>query len=882
MSPGIQPLESRQLLSIITEYPVTNGSTADLAQITAGLNSTLWYTESGKNIVGALTTSNPNPQPYLTLPAGSAPDGITLGPDGNLWFTETATNAIGVVNLTGTAPTPGPLNQGISSLPAGITSADGYLWFTQAGTDQIGRLDPANGDVTEFPAPASLSGLDSQIVLGSDGYLWFTEFGEIGVFDPNSGEMVTQVSLPGGSSEEPFGITVGPDGNVWYTAGVVGSGGGLSSFAVGKIDLSNADTVSEIPVSAASEPFGITAGPDGNIWFTVTNSGSTAGTIDVINPAMDTIIQTITIPTNVVATPDPVGITTGADGSIWFTDGGGAIGQVVLPTQLAVTVQPPLDVSVGNSFSVTVTDRYTTGVVDTDFNGPVTIAVASGPSNSLGGVLTVTAVNGVAAFNGLSLGAAGAYSLLASSSATNGPTSITTNGFNVVSGPATELVVTTEPPSPVTAGKEFEVAVTDEYVTGPTPNSTFSGSVSIALVSNPSVILATTTAVNGVAMFPSLALDKAGNDYVLQATSAGLAAVSTDSFDVVAAAPTQLVVTASPPASVAAGDGFGVSFEAEDPFDNVDLNFDGTVTVSVLNVPAGGSPSLGGLVSMSAVNGVAAFKGLTLTHAASGYTLQATSPGLNAAPTSGINVVAGAAMQLVVTIAPPASVLMGTEFSVTVAAEDQYNNVDPNFTGNLSIAVAPASNPGGSSLSGPTSVTASQGVAAFSGLSVNNPGIGYRLQISGDGLNVTTNSFNVTPPSPQIILAQVLRTQKRNKRGKPVGKPVFAGFEFQYSEAMSSSAGLASDYVVDMFVIKRIKHKNEQLLQPISFSPSYNPVTNTVTLTVSSKQKFPKGGQITVIGTPPNGVSNTFGVFLSGGANDVYTITKNGKGLVSG
>ena len=518
----MEPLEARRLLSNVTEYPVTGGSSTGLSQITAGPNSTLWYTENSASVVGSFTTSNPNPQPYLTLSAGSAPDGIALGSDGNLWFTEQAENAIGVVNLTGTAPTPAILNQGtggLSSLPAGITSAEGYLWFTQAGTDQIGRLDPTSGAVTEYPGPAALAGLDSKIVLGPDGYLWFTDFGSIGVFDPSSHEMVDQVSLPGGSSEEPFGITVGPDGNIWYTAGVLKAGGGFNSFEVGKIDLANADAVSEIPVSSASEPFGITAGPDGSIWFTVTNSGSTAGTIDVIDPAMDTITQTITVPTIVVATPDPIGISPGADGNIWFTDGGGAIGRVVLPTQLAVTAQPPLDVSTGNSFSVTVTDKYTTGVVDTDFNGAVTIAVGSGPSNSLGGVLTVTAVNGVATFNGLSLDSPGSYSLLASSSATNGPASITTSSLNVVNGPATELTVTTEPPASATAGNGFEVAITDEYVTGPTIDTSFTGVVSLALAANPDVPIATTTAAGGVATFSGVTLDTAGNDYVLQATT---------------------------------------------------------------------------------------------------------------------------------------------------------------------------------------------------------------------------------------------------------------------------------------------------------------------------------------------------------------------------
>ena len=290
----------------------------------------------------------------------------------------------------------------------------------------------------------------------------------------------------------------------------------------------------------------------------------------------------------------------------------------------------------------------------------------------------------------------------------------------------------------------------------------------------------------------------------------------------VAAPATQLVVTTSPPSSATAGHGFDLTVEAEDPFNNVDLAFGGTVTMAVLNVPAGGSDSLGGIVSMSAVHGVADFTGLTLTKAAQGYTLQAISSALKSAATNSITVEPGAAVQLVVTATPPDSILMGSGFTVTVAAEDQYNNVDPSFTGTVSVAIAPESNPGSSSLGGPPSATANQGIATFAGLSLNNPGEGYRLQFSGDGFSVVTGPFNVTNPPPEIILANVATMQKHNRKGKPIGKPMFAGFAFQYSESMSSSASLASDYVVDMFVVKRVRRKNVQTLQPVSFSPSYS------------------------------------------------------------
>ncbi len=880
--PAVEPLEPRRLLTA-QEFQVAGGTSTGLLQITPGPSDTVWYTEILANVIGSLTTSNPNPAPYSSVGPSTAPEGITLGPDGNIWYTEEVANKIGVVNLTETAPTPGALDTGpggLTSGPTSITSANGDLWFTQSQTDQIGMLNPMNGDVTEYPGPPALATFTSEITLGPDGNLWFTESGAIGVFSPN-GTLVTQITLPGGTSEFPFAITAGPDNTVWYTAETENSTSPVTfSYELGRIDVANGAlnaTVTQIPLSVAAAPDGVTDGPDGNIWFAVPSSGSTAGTIDEYNLSNQTI-ETTAISTTYVTTPDPMGITTGPDGNLWFTDSGGAIGQVVLPTQLAVTAQPPPDVSVGGTFGVTISDKYTTGTPDNDFDGTVSLALASDPTVS---IAHVSAVNGVATFTGLSL-PAGTYSLIASSSATNGPASVTTNSFTVVNGPATRLMVTTQPPtSPITAGSPFEVAVTDEYVSGPTDTS-FTGSVSLALSTDLGTPIATTSAVGGVATFSDLTVDTAGSNYTLQATGGGLAAVNTDPFTVAPAAASHFVVTTEPLPQVTAGSPFGFAVTAYDPYNNVATGFSGTVTAVIVDNPTGGVVSLGGSVHATVSDGVATFSGLTLTKAAVGYTLEATSAGVSTSPTSSITIVAAAANHLVVTAGPPGSVPAGSSFGLTVEALDPYNNLDTTFNSGILIAIAPGANPGNGTLAGATDITASAGVATFSGLSISNMGNGYQFQISGDGLTVTTAPVNITAPIPTIILAQIVKTQKHNKKGKAVGKPMFAGFEFEYSTAMGPSAATPSEYVVDMTVIKRIKRKNVPVLKPVAFTTTYNQSTNIITLNVSSKQTFPKGGQITIIGTPPGGVASSLSVLLNGGTSSTFTIEPKLKGIVTG
>jgi hypothetical protein len=101
---------------------------------------------------------------------------------------------------------------------------------------------------------------------------------------------------------------------------------------------------------------------------------------------------------------------------------------------LGVTAQPPSSVIVGDKFGVVVAAENQVGGIDPAFNGTLTIALASGPAGAtLGGNLTVTAVNGIAVFDGLTLDTLGSgYTLQITS--TTFPT-ITTNSFTVISDP---------------------------------------------------------------------------------------------------------------------------------------------------------------------------------------------------------------------------------------------------------------------------------------------------------------------------------------------------------------------------------------------------------------------------------------------------------------
>jgi streptogramin lyase len=245
--------------------------------------------------------------------------------------------------------------------------------------------------------------------------------------------------------------------------------------------------------------------------------------------------------------------------------------------------------------------------------------------------------------------------------------------------------------------------------------------------------------------------------------------------------------------------------------------------------------------------------------------------------------------QLVVTT--PANVTVGSPFDLTVT--EQYVGTGATVTaasGSVSISIA--SGPTGSTLGGSGHVALVNGVARFSaaagtGLTLTPVGT-YSLKVSmSGGRTATTNPFavatsNPTPtptPAPTIISEQVILTRKTNKRGKPVGKAVLSGFLLRFSTAMNAgTAGNPNDYFVGKAVIKKVKKKQGTLYQPVSFHAVYSAASDAVQLLLNGKQTFPKGGQVTVMASPPGGVESAAGVFLA--APTLFVILPNARGIM--
>ena len=128
-------------------------------------------------------------------------------------------------------------------------------------------------------------------------------------------------------------------------------------------------------------------------------------------------------------------------------------------------------------------------------------------------------------------------------------------------------------------------------------------------------------------------------------------------------------------------------------------------------------------------------------------------------------------------------------------------------------------------------------------------------------------------PPPVIIGEQSLFSRKTNKKGRPVGKPVLAGYEFEFSSPLNpASATNTANYQVDNVITQRVKKKVKRILQPITkFNVSYS--NDAVTIALARHETFKTGGQITVL----NNLTGASGAALAG--TTVFTISKGGKGI---
>jgi hypothetical protein len=293
------------------------------------------------------------------------------------------------------------------------------------------------------------------------------------------------------------------------------------------------------------------------------------------------------------------------------------------PTQLLVSGFPT-SITAGVAANVTVTEEDMFGNVSPNFSTTTVQFSSSDPKAVLPtfGVLT----NGTGSFS-VTLETAGTQSItgtetvIISSPGNFNPITYpitgSENGITVTPAAPTTLSFLAEP-SNVTAGQPITPHVKVELLDAfGNVASNSSAPVTLALAMNPSgaTLGGTTTvnAVNGVATFSNLTLNKAGNNYQLKANEGTLIANST-LFNVTAAAPAGVDIHGQP-SNCVVGHAISpaVTVAVVDAYGNTVTDSDQAVTLAIASGPAGAR--LEGTTTVHAVHGVATFHNLKLDEA---------------------------------------------------------------------------------------------------------------------------------------------------------------------------------------------------------------------------------------------------------------------------
>src|SRR5260221_575648 len=137
----------------------------------------------------------------------------------------------------------------------------------------------------------------------------------------------TEFALPQLSEKDcasgPQGITIGPDGALWFTD---------SADKIGRITTQGQVREFALPISRMG-PAEITAGPDGALWFTQ------PGPDQIGRITTQGRITEFALPSSLDSPSNGGGIATGPDGALWFTQGWGPLRRIT--TQGHITLLSP-------------------------------------------------------------------------------------------------------------------------------------------------------------------------------------------------------------------------------------------------------------------------------------------------------------------------------------------------------------------------------------------------------------------------------------------------------------------------------------------------------------------------------------------------------------
>jgi streptogramin lyase len=234
--------------------------------ITAGPDGNVWFSEVNANYVGRITPDGTITEFGVGGDSLFYIAGIVTGPDGNLWFTNYYGNAIGHISPQGDNVV--TFNTGVTfqSGPYSIAlGSDGNLWFTEYEIGGIGRIT-VDGTVTEFRDNIPTDAEPRNIAAALDGTLWFTYENDVGGIGAITTAGDVTLYNTGSVGFGPAGIAIDSGNNIWFSGGSADDNAFYPQISL--MDRSGATDIDECATNVSNYSEDLTVGPDGNLWFT--------------------------------------------------------------------------------------------------------------------------------------------------------------------------------------------------------------------------------------------------------------------------------------------------------------------------------------------------------------------------------------------------------------------------------------------------------------------------------------------------------------------------------------------------------------------------------------------------------------------------------------
>lgn len=441
------------------------------------------------------------------------------------------------------------------------------------------------------------------------------------------------------------------------------------------------------------------------------------------------------------------------------------------PANLAVIASATAGASTAANLAKVSGDAQT-DVAGSTLNDSLIVKVTDGVGNPVAGVEvswtitgggTVSDTRTTSGADGLTgvrrtLGAvAGPQTTVATAAGLNG--SPVTFTATATVGSAGKLVITTQPSSSAQSGVPFAqqprvqvrdannnnvavagLAVTAEIVSGP---------AGATLIGVPTV----STNGNGLAVFSGLGISGPVGTYTLNFKGANLVGTTSNPINLGAGAPAQLTFITQP-SNTAAGAAISpaVKVALQDVLGQTVTSATNAVTLSIGTNP--GSGTLGGTLTVSAVDGVATFSDLSINVAASGYTLRAASAGLPNEVSTPFTILSGTAGSIV-----PAATIPATTIAGGIVTPDAAVKVTDGSGNPVAGVVVTFSAVGGGSVTGGTQTTNAQGIATVGSWTIGTEaGTEYTLTATSVGLPGSPVTFATSavagPPAALEIVTQ--------------------------------------------------------------------------------------------------------------------------------